>query len=70
MKKITFTEDAIKDIVEKYQDREYSVAQILEDYSISSNVLSRIVRENGIAFRNQNACKPRPRKSHDKKCYY
>ena len=71
MKKISFTEEQTKEIIAKYQDSDILITDICAEYGISSGTLARIVRENGVKFRNNNLCKPRPRKARTKKvCHW
>ena len=68
-RKIVFTEEHTKDIIEKYQNKAIRVDDILSEYGISSSVLAKIIRENNIPFRRENLCNPRKR-STKKVCHW
>ena len=54
MKKIEFTDEQQKDIIDLYINQKKSMVDIGTQYGVSKTVISRILKENQITYRNDN----------------
>lgn len=59
MKKIEFSKEKKKEIIDMYNDKTIKVQEILKTCGISAQVLSRLLREESVPFRLQKAAGPR-----------
>ena len=54
MKKIEFTDEQQKDIIDLYINQKKSMVDIGTQYGVSKTVISRVLKENQITYRNDN----------------
>ncbi len=54
MRKINFTDEQQKDIIDLYINQKQSMVNIGAKYQVSKNVISRVLKENQITYRNDN----------------